>query len=310
MYEIKVSFIVPLYNEERTIVLCLDSIVENLHENDEIIIVDNGSTDNSIRLVRNYDMVRLLGKPGITIGALRNLGAEVAKGDILAFIDADCVICRDWRDYVVDSLKRPAVVACGSKYDLPANADWIEKAWFSQKKHTSGPVSYINSGNLAINKTIFLQVGGFDEKLVTGEDAELGWRLNSKGYLVLENPSIKAIHLGNPKDIISFYKKQRWHSLGMFGTFRIKWFDKPVMMTIVFIFSIMYSIASVLNCYNVFSAFTILLVPMVTATYRCIQYNNFCYFLQLVYLYLVYFTARVDALLRLCFMTVPVKARG
>jgi glycosyltransferase involved in cell wall biosynthesis len=314
--KMKFSFIIPMFNEEKTIALCIDAIISEMHEDDEIIVIDNGSTDNSIKIVKRYEMVRLLEKPGITIGALRNTGTVEAMGDILAFIDADCVICRGWRDYVCNSFENPSVAACGSKYELPVNACWIEKAWFSQRKYSAGAVNYINSGNLVVKKKVFKEIGGFDKNLITGEDAELCWRLNLKGFTVWENPDIKAIHLGNPKNLWNFYKKQRWHGIGMFGTFKLSWADKPVIMTFFFILSLLLWIIWISNFANVqgsgsplvVTLVSVLLVPVVTSIYRCFQYKKISCFLQLVVLYLFYFVARVDALLQICFKSILKKS--
>jgi glycosyltransferase involved in cell wall biosynthesis len=311
MKEMTISFIVPLYNEEKSIALCLDSIIGEIREGDEIIVVDNGSTDNSLTIVRSYEAVRVLERPGIFIGALRNVGAMSAKGDILAFIDADCVVCRNWRKHVLNSFNNQDIAACGSKYELPANACWIEKAWFSQRNKTAGSANYINSGNLAVSKTVFAEIGGFDANLVTGEDAELGWRLRSRGYTVWENPDVKAIHLGNPKDLWGFYKKQRWHGMGMFGTFRISRLDKPVIMTFIFLFCLL-SAFGLIMIYGkrweapvlLFAIMSILIVPAASSLYRCFQFRIIAQLPKLFFLYLVYFTARVDSLLRIFYKTI------
>lgn len=308
MEKIIISFIVPLYNEEKVLAMCLDSIVSVMEENDEIIVVDNGSKDKSIEIVRGYRRVALMIRPNVTIGTLRNAGAMVARGDIFSFIDADCVVGNNWRCQVVNVFRNPVVAACGSKYGLPFNSHWIETAWFSQKKISAGPVNYINSGNLAVSKVAFNKIGGFDENLVTGEDAEFCSRLRLNGYVVFEDPNIKAIHLGNPKDLLNFYKKQRWHGLGMFGTFKISLLDKPVIMTIVFMFCSLFAFSSFLECLNSGESFSLILpislvlfVPILTSLYRCFQYKNFFHFFQLILLYFLYYVARAEAIVRIVY---------
>ncbi|MDD2580656.1 MAG: glycosyltransferase [Desulfuromonadaceae bacterium] len=308
MDDIQISFIVPLYNEEKTIASCLDSIIAEMHVTDEIIVVDNGSTDKSANIVSAYQSITLLERPRVTVAAVRNFGAKMAKGNVLAFIDSDCIVCIDWRKQLVQTLKVRSVAASGSKYCLPESACWIEKVWYSQRNKTAGKAKYINSGNLAIRKDVFLRVGGFDETLITGEDSELCWRLSHTDNIVFENPDIKAIHLGNPKNLWRFYKQQRWHSLGMFGTFKVSCFDKPVMMTIAFAFCLLFSLLTAFYNENmfdlnsqVFAVMLILSIPIITTFYRCFQFRNFLYFPQLVLLYLVYFVARIDALLRICY---------
>jgi glycosyltransferase involved in cell wall biosynthesis len=308
MSEMKISFIIPLLNKSKTIALCIDSINIEKDAADEIIVVDNGSSDNSIDKVKKYENLKLLIKPKATVGAVRNAGARVAVRDVLAFIDADCLICKDWRIHLMKTLEEPSIAASGSKVGLPENACWIEKAWYSQRRSSPGKVNYINSGNFVVKSSAFFEVGGFNESLVTGEDSELCWRLSRAGKTVFENPNIKVVHLGNPKTLWNFYKQQRWHGLGMFGTFKISFIDKPVIMTMAFILCVLYSLMLALDqgsnsvkLSTLLSLVIIFFVPMVTSFYRCFQNSAFQYLPQLVLLYFLYFLARTDALVRICF---------
>jgi GT2 family glycosyltransferase len=303
-----ISFIIPLYNEEKTILRCLLAIKGQLEDGDEIIIVDNGSTDESLAVISSLQNVRVVRRPGITIGAVRNAGAALAKGQLLAFIDADCVIRPKWRDSVIDTFANDQVGASGSKVNIPDEALWIEKAWYSQRQEEYRPVSYINSGNFVVRRGIFEEMGGFREDLTTGEDSELGWRINKAGYAIFDNPGIKSIHLGNPTTLNTFYKKEKWHALGMMGTFEVSFVDKPLIMTVMFAISNL--IAGVLLFLflvqgNTTSAFAlpaalIGLVPVTTVLYRVKQFGNARYFLELVLLYWIYYMARANVLILLC----------
>jgi len=302
----KISFVVPAKNEESTIRLCLESIFKEMIQGDQLIVVDNGSTDKTIAIVKSLSNVLLLEKPDTSVAGLRNEGARVASGDILGFIDADCVIKPGWRHKVIHSLRVPNVAATGAKYSLPEHPHWIEMVWFSQRRESSGEVKYINSGNLAVKRDIFIQAGGFDEGLITGEDAEFCWRLRSNAFLVWEDPAIIAIHLGNPKNLLNFYKKQRWHGMGMFGTFRVFWFDKPLILTFCFVLCCLVAIllmpSSILSNreqYFWIILALILFIPGVTAIFRCFQFKQFKFFPQYVFLYTLYYIARTDALFRI-----------
>lgn len=310
MDKFKVSFIVPMFNEEKTIDLCLDSINRVKSEEDQVVVVDNGSTDKSVEIVKKYAGVMVINKPDKTVAAVRNAGAAVASGDVLAFIDADCILDFDWREQAVATLALPNVAATGSKVGLPENPTWIEKAWCSQRKSSAGRTGYINSGNFIVVKSKFVNAGGFNENLVAGEDSEFCWRLSREGCVVFENPSIKVKHLGNPKNLWSFFRQQRWHGLGMFGTFKISWLDKPVIMTFAFIVSILVAVL-ILSfgskqpwSYNLlYSVVSILVVPVATALYRCFQYRSFAHFPSLILLYLIYYVARAESAFRLCYRT-------
>lgn len=299
-----ISFIIPLYNEETTIRLCIESIVEQMCTGDEIIVVDNGSTDKSVNNVISFPDITIINKPNVTIAEVRNSGAKIAKGDILAFIDADCVLSNHWRDEVVRCLSDERISATGSKVDIPADAVWIERVWYSQRDNKCSRVSYINSGNFVVRKSIFEEVGGFSEALITGEDSELGWRINKVGHCIVNNPAIRSIHLGNPKNLKNFYRKERWRALGMMGTFRISWFDKPLIMTITFAVCNLLAICISLYLaitgsvgYGILSFLSLtLFVPSITASYRVIQFKNTRYFFHLICLYWIYFIARTNVL--------------
>ncbi len=308
MIDKKVTFIVPLKNEERTIRQCIDSIINQMVDGDQVIVVDNGSTDRSPEIVEEYKSILFLENGDVSIGCLRNIGAKSAQGDVLGFIDADCVLRQGWRNEVFRSFENPKIVATGSKYILPEKPHWIERVWFSQKKEFPGSVAYINSGNLAVRKDDFDRVGGFDENLITGEDAELCGRLRANECLVWENPKIEAVHLGNPKDLWNFYKKQRWHALGMFGTFKVSWFDKPVIMTFGYVLSwlvvLLFALRSALfdgEFPFVLAVLILLGVPAITAVFRCAQFGKFNYFLHYLWLYSIYYAARSEALFRIIY---------
>lgn len=309
MNSLSISYIVPMFNEEMYIEQCIKSILNNVSGCDEVIVVDNGSSDNSVSLVKKYNNVKLLYAPGVNVSCVRNIGAQSAKNEILAFIDADCKLDKSWKLHALDVLSEGKISVTGSKVFPSEDSSWIVEAWFSQRCSTPGDVKYINSGNLLVRKGVFFHVGGFNEHLVTGEDSEFCWRVRDAGYVVCNNPQIKSFHYGGPENLLAFYKQQRWHSLGMFGTFNVSLFDKPLIMTLVntafLIFSIMYSILCTksygLICFfNTF--FLIFFVPLITVCYRVFVYKNYKQFFKLLILYEIYYLARsftmLDILIR------------
>jgi glycosyltransferase involved in cell wall biosynthesis len=308
MTEIRISFIIPMYNEAESIGRCLTAILAEAEPGDEVIVVDNGSTDGSPEIARRYPGVTVTTLPERTIAAVRNHGAAQAGGDILGFIDADCLVNRGWRRQVTALLGTPGeIVAVGAKCLVPDDAGWIETAWYAQKTLTRKQVKYINSGNFAIRRNVFLAVGGFDESLVTGEDSELGWRLHNMGYTLLEEPEVGAVHLGNPKKLGDFYRKEKWRGLGMFGTFRVSRFDKPLIMTVLFGAGLAVGVPATFRLLGIgayrsaaaVGAAALGWAPLATAIYRYGQFRTGKYLPALLPLYFVYYTARTQALLEL-----------
>ena len=88
-----VSVIVPMYNAEHTIEKCLDSIINQTYDELEIILVDNGSDDNTIDLAKNYcekdNRIILISENKKGVSNARNKGIDISKGDYLSFVDAD-----------------------------------------------------------------------------------------------------------------------------------------------------------------------------------------------------------------------------
>lgn len=293
-----ISIIIPTYNEEKYISYCLKSLVSLNYPKDryEIIVVDNGSTDNTVSLCKRYtDKVFIF--LGGNISTLRNFGANHARGEILAFIDADCIADKNWLGNAVNSFKKDHCIT-GSDVSIPDNALWIERAWFSQGNSGRQKASHINSANLIVPSDIFKNIGGFNETLSTGEDYEFSMRAK-KVVEVISDDSIKVTHLGNPKTLKQFLKREIWHGLGAFGSFRIKWFDKPLIGTILFLLISIFQIIGVLNIiFNgksslfVYSLIVLFILLNTTIFYRIKNKFNLKHWLQLLVLYYFYYLGR------------------
>ena len=69
-----------------------------------------------------------------------------------------------------------------------------------------------------VRRNIFEALNGFDETLESDEDCEFGGRMNKAGYLMMEDPGIRAVHLGNPKSLKAFYRKEKWHATSVLSS--------------------------------------------------------------------------------------------
>jgi len=291
-----ISFIVPVLDGEQHIARCLDSILEEMDPGDEILVVDNGSTDDTLRIVEQYSKVKLLIFPQVTIAALRNRGAAIASGDVLAFIDSDCLVCEGWRKAVDTVLSDKQVAVTGSICDVPASGTWIEKAWWSLRRYKRR-VHYIASANLVMRHETFNDVSGFDEKLITDEDTEICSRIRELGYCIMEDPAVRVIHLGNAKTFRDFVRKEKWHATSILSTMSRQRVDKAMIMTFVFITCMLLALALVPfvvfgDLSPVFFILTVVLVPFVTALYTVCENRNFRYLPHLIVLYAVFYLVR------------------
>ena len=196
------SIIVPVYNGSDTIGSCIEHL-ENIdypEEKYEIIIVDNNSNDNTRDIIQKYN-VKYLFEEKKGQGAARNLGVAHAKGDIVGFIDADCLVEKNWVSEVEKSFKNRTTSAviglCDHTTKNITSEMYVqdyEKDW-ERRSISEDQVSAIAGANFAMKKDIFLELGGFDEDFLVQEDIELGYRMTNNGHTIMRNPNLKVKHL-------------------------------------------------------------------------------------------------------------------
>jgi glycosyltransferase involved in cell wall biosynthesis len=302
-----ISVVVPVFNSAEYLRQSVESILEAIAQYGpaELILIDNGSIDGSYELLlsRYAQRSKVEQRRGLTISALRNYGATLGTGEFISFIDSDCLVSQDYFDNVADVFSLVETDVAGCMYALPAAPHWIEKTWQELHEHPKdGFVHFLNSGNFAIKRSAFERSGGFDETLVTGEDAEFCQRLVTGGFRIYESRRIAAVHLGNPKTVPSFVRKHIWHGLGMFGTFANSWLDKPLLMTFVFILSTLAGVAVLfLRSLAPVTKVGLLIgcslsAPTATVAYRAVARRSLRNPLRSLFLYWLYYASRTYSL--------------
>lgn len=297
------SIVVPVLNAKQYLRDCLNSILAaaERYPNCELIVLDNGSQDGSYELLLEEYSTRAQVQqiPGIPVSALRNRGAALAKGEYLAFVDSDCTIGEDYFEQANKLLKSGTDVT-GSKCGLPDHPHWVEEAWHRiHADERDGPVKYINSGNLVVRREAFIKVGGFDETMISSEDADLGVRLNLAGFRIYQAQAVRATHLNGDKGLGTFFRKSAWRSMGMFGMFRNDWFSKPVFMNAAYLLLWIAAIALLFSHIKpvlIFALFLFLvnLAPGFSVGYYAwrVKCKSPVILLKALLLYHVYFLAR------------------
>ena len=208
-----ISFVIPVRNDAERLKRCLASISGNDYPRElvEIIVVDNLSTDDSNRVGREHGAI-VLKLEGTGVAALRNRGARVARGSILAFVDSDHEIDRRWIATAVDVLSSPAVAATGSAYQTDPNANWVQQQYDGLRPRSNGreEVTWLGSGNLAVRRSAFESVGGFNAELTACEDVELCNRLRLAGHRIVADPELRSVHFGDPKTLRALFLGELW----------------------------------------------------------------------------------------------------
>ena len=211
----KVSIVVPAYNEEKTIEGCIQSLLGLTYPKNkyEILIVDNNSNDKTAKIIQEYDISYLKEtKPGPS--AARNLGIKKAKGEIIAFIDADCVVDKNWLKNLVKGFDNPKIVGSGGKIKVFKPLKMIEKyadrRLYNQKQFIQGIgglLPFLATVNCADKAEVFKKIGLFDPSFTSAEDNDFGWRIHALGYKFSYVSSAIVFHQMS-KSFIEILKKQ------------------------------------------------------------------------------------------------------
>ena len=312
---VSISIIIPALNEERMIGRCLESLAAMVFSRDrfEVLVVDNGSRDKTLEIAKSFHgrlSLRILQKANVRISALRNLGAQAAAGDILAFLDADCLAPEDWLDRILELAPADGAGVLGAHYLLPDGSTWVGRTWHRyQEAPKSGEVSHVPAGDLIIRREDFLRLGGFDETIQTNEDYELCERARKSGMQVRAFPALGVVHLGTAQNLRVFFRKQAWH-----GTHVIKVFLRDVLKshnrkavcfaayTLACLSAVIFGVAAAIISPNfrwlpVAGAAALCLPPAVLSVRQVFASGNWADFLPLFALYLTYGLARARALL-------------
>jgi glycosyltransferase involved in cell wall biosynthesis len=200
----KLSVIVPVRNGGGDLHRCLEALAGSTRPPDELIVVDDGSTDDSARTAQGFGaQVLQTAKGPVGPAAARNCGAVSAHGEVLVFIDADVAVHADTLARIESYLSRQPEVAAlfGSYDDAPPKPGLISRYKNLQHHftHQNGrrEANTFWAGCGAVRRSVFAAIGGFDARYARPsiEDIELGVRLRRAGHRVWLCPDVQVAHL-------------------------------------------------------------------------------------------------------------------
>ena len=205
----RMSVIVPVRDDAERLARCLASI--GGRDQDEIIVADNGSRDDSPGVAARAGAT-VLSLPNLKVSALRNAAAQQARGDLLAFVDADHELGPGWVDAALEAMRDPSVGAAGSRYAVPPDGTWVQQMYGLLRGTTTGiaETDWLGSGNMVVRREAFDRVGGFDASLEACEDVDLCRRLRGAGFRIMGVARMHSIHHGDPPTLRALFRAERW----------------------------------------------------------------------------------------------------
>jgi glycosyltransferase involved in cell wall biosynthesis len=186
-----VSVVVAVYNGEKTLARCLESLFAQDYRPLEVLVVDDGSDDRSRDIARGFRDVCLISQDNSGPAAARNAGASASAGDLLAFLDADDEAVPNKLSLQVDHLTRNAHVGCVlGRQDVEFVG--IEQPEWLKRDAVFGDLAGIGFTTAMLRREAFERVGGFDpdRRLQGSEDRDLMVRLRAAGVVIEVLPDV------------------------------------------------------------------------------------------------------------------------
>jgi len=226
----RITVVVCVYNGAPWIADCLEGLSRLQYPDYEVVVVDDGSTDATARIVATHD-VRCIRTENRGLGHARNAGIEAADGEIVAFIDADARPDRDWLSHVALTLGASDFVGVGGPNIAPPGDGLVASCVANAPGgpthvlRTDREAEHIPGCNMVFRKSALEAIGGFDPVFrVAGDDVDLCWRLQARGWALGFSPGAVVWH--HPRDSIgAFWRQQRGYG-GAEALLETKWPEK------------------------------------------------------------------------------------
>jgi glycosyltransferase involved in cell wall biosynthesis len=215
----RASIIIPALNEAENLSRNLPLVLQQMTVADELIVIDNGSSDNTADIARNLG-ARVVHEPVRGRSRARNRGIQIAAGELLVFLDADCLPASNWLGHLLRPFADPKIGCVAGEIQLIYDANELG-AYLNSKGHLSQAVNfnhqflpYAGSGNVAFRRAVLNVIGGFDETLYSGHDADICWRMQLETDYQIVLAAEAAVDHFQSLTLVALVRQKRRHAYG------------------------------------------------------------------------------------------------
>lgn len=211
----KVSIVIPAFNAENTLKNCLNSILSQSYKNYELIIVNNNSSDNSEKIIREFTAkskkIKSFFEKQISRGAARNTGEKQAKGEIILMTDADCIVPKNWIESMIKPIIKNGFDAVQGFQENIQNNFWSKQiqicAYARTESNDKELIGRIDTKNFAIKTSTLKKLGFSNRKYLSGNDTDLSIKIqnNHLRLMFLNSIKVKHHHPSSFKQVITKY---------------------------------------------------------------------------------------------------------
>lgn len=212
-----VSVVIPAHNEEKFISKCIASVIATQWPANrlEILVIDHRSTDATADIARQAGATVLAASQDLRIGGVRNVGLSAAKGEFVAFVDADCTVPATWLSSAISILRSNSRVGAvgGGPALSPCSGTWVERSLAP----TLGTPAVIREANTLVTYSfiartqLLRELGEFNDIVMSGEDDDMSNRIRNRGLTLLAVADCRVIHFGFPRTLSQVIRKEMWH---------------------------------------------------------------------------------------------------
>ncbi len=246
-----ISVVIPVYNSEKTLAACLDSLRRLSWSPVEIIMIDDGSSDASPEILKQYgDAIRVIRIPNAGPSRARNIGIREANGDFIAFTDSDCIVHPDWLDELYRGFTSPQIAGVGGDQQSPENESPFGRLVHEFMKSIGFVADYVKTAtqlvktrhnptcNVLYQKSALIDAGGFDEGLWPGEDVDLDMKIIRHGHELRYNPAAVVYHY-RPDTPVGFQRmmyRYGWaqaYLVRKYGPFRLIHYEPAILIALI-----------------------------------------------------------------------------